>query len=96
MSARARSLFEVADHVEIAGRGAFVVGHIRDGLFRVGMQVRTSENASTLTIAAVEYLDRATEQKFWNALAFHERPTLGFLKQVFPVGSVLEAQDRAS
>jgi len=96
MGATAKSLFEVTDHLEISGRGAFVIGRIRDGVFRVGMQVSTGGEPPALTISRVEYLDRVAERKFWNVLAFREHPTLEFLKRVFPIGALLEARDGAS
>lgn len=96
MSAIAKSLFEVTDHLELSGRGAFVIGHIRDGVFRIGMQVHTGEVPDFLTISDIEYLDKVSERKFWNALAFREHPTLEFLKRVFPIGALLEARDGAS
>jgi hypothetical protein len=88
----AKARFEVTSHLELSGRGAFVVGHIRDGVFRIGMKVLTHEEPASLTISAIEYVDNVGKGGFWNALMFREDPPLGFLQRVFPVGALLEAE----
>ena len=87
--------FEVTDHYELS-HGVFVVGHICDGVFREGMKVPTGQDPAFLTVSVIEYVDNLAKGKFWNALAFRERPTLEFVKSVFPVGAVLEAEESAS
>lgn len=91
-----KAQFEVTGHHELAERGAFVVGHIRDGTFRIGMKVRTRQEPASLTISGIEYLDNLAERKFWNALVFGERPTLEFVKRAFPIGTFLQAEDSTS
>jgi hypothetical protein len=81
--------FEVTDHHELAERGGFVIGHIREGAFRIGMKVRTGDEPTFLTIFGIEYRDNV-------ALIFSEQPTLEFVRRVFPVGTVIEAETDVS
>jgi hypothetical protein len=88
--------FEVTSHFELTGRGAFVIGHIRDGLIRPGMYVDTQRDPSRLRVSGVEFVDNIAEKKYRNALVFAERPTLDFVKAAFPIGSVMELRADAS
>ncbi len=81
--------FEVTKHYELRERGAFVIGHIREGDIRIGMQVLTEAEPPTLTICGVESVDNVSEKKYWNALLFSEKPSMEFIKNVFPKGSTL-------
>ena len=82
--------FEVTDHYELAGRGGFVIGRIVAGVVRPGMFVRTGLVPTQLKVDGIEFLDNLSERKHWNALVFAERPALSFVKQAFPVGSIIE------
>jgi hypothetical protein len=84
--------FEVTSHFELNGRGAFVIGHIRDGVIRPGMYVDTHRDPPRLKVAGVEFVDNIAEKKHWNALLFAELPTLDFVKAAFPIGSVIEVR----
>jgi hypothetical protein len=84
--------FEVTNHFELPERGAFVVGHIRNGTFRIGMIVEADPPDSHLTISGIEYVDNIKEKRFWNALRFREQPSLETVKRRFPVGTVLKAK----
>lgn len=84
--------FEVTDHFYLPGRAAFVIGHIRSGLFRNGMSIQSPDEVLTLTISGIEFMDNLAERKHWNALTFRERPTLDQLKRHIPVGSILLAK----
>jgi hypothetical protein len=86
------SKFEVTDHCELASRGGFVIGQIVEGVIRIGMLVETGLDPSQLKISGVEFLDNISERKHWNALLFVEKPSLAFVKQAFPVGTVIEAK----
>jgi len=88
--------FEVTDHYELPERGAFVIGHIRSGMFRIGMVLYSPFGNSHFTISGIECVDNIRERKNWNALTFQERPALATLKVCFPVGAMLKARDRDS
>ena len=91
------SQFEVTDHFEIEDRGAFVIGHIRgDDPIKIGMVVATKEPEKTFTISGIECVDNIREKKYWNALAFQERPTLDTVKRCFPVGTLLKPRKKDS
>jgi hypothetical protein len=60
------------------------------------MTVRTAAEPASLTIAVVEYVDKVSDGASWTALLFAEGPTLGFLKEAFPVGALVEGEDSAS
>jgi hypothetical protein len=81
--------FKVANHFELDSRGAFVVGHVTEGSLHIGMVAVTGLSPPALTVGGVEFLDNASERKYWNALMFSERPDLHLLQQAFPVGSVI-------
>ena len=82
--------FEVTDHFYLKERGGFVIGNIKSGLFKMGMEVSCSEEGQSLTISGIEYLDNLKEKSFKNALVFKEKPSLEFVKSLFPVGTVLK------
>jgi hypothetical protein len=82
--------FEVADHFELTGRGGFVIGRIVEGALRPGMLVSTGSNPAQLRIVGVEFLDNIAERQHRNALMFAEQPSLEFVKEAFPVGTVME------
>ena len=84
--------FEVTDHYELAERGGFVIGRIVAGVIRPGMFTRTGLEPPHLEVAGVEFLDNVSERKHWNALVFAERPSLSFVEQAFPVGSIIELE----
>ena len=87
-----RGQFEVTDHAEFAGRGAFVVGKIVDGVVRPGMRAKTRLNPPALTVSGVESLDKLSERKHWNALIFAEHPSLEFVARAFPIGSLVDLE----
>jgi hypothetical protein len=95
-NATIRGKFEVVDHCEIALRGVFVVGLLREGTMKLGMKVRTNDAPELLTVAAMEYMESPRTGQPCNALKFDERPTLEFVQQAFPIGSFLEAEAYAS
>jgi hypothetical protein len=88
--------FEVTDHFEIPNRGAFLIGHIRTGMFRIGMVVCAEPSGEVFTISGIEFVDNTREKKYWNALVFQEKPELDTLRRCFPVGTVLKASDQKS
>ena len=68
--------FEVTIHHELAERGAFVIGHVLDGVIRPGTCVDTNLDPPILRVAGIEFLDNISEKKYSNALIFAERPSL--------------------
>lgn len=84
------SEFEVTDHFYLKEKGAFVIGNIKSGSFKIGMEVSCSEKRQSLTISGIEYMDNLKEKSFEIALAFKEKPELEFAKSLFPVGVVLK------
>lgn len=83
--------FEVTGHYVLPERGAFLIGHIRSGIFRTGMRVGNTGTSEQFTIAGIEFLDNTAAHKHWNALVFRERPTLATVERAFPVGSLVLA-----
>lgn len=96
MSDHASALFEVTDHFEVTGRGVLVVGHVVGGRFRKGMLVHTEDDPAVLTIASIGFLCNTKERKYLIDVTFREKPSLAFVKRVFPVGSVLHIEDAQS
>ena len=91
------SQFEVTDHFELPERwGAFVIGHIRSGVFKTGLVVDAQEPECTFTISGIEFLDNISEKRFWNALHFQEKPEMETVRRCFPVGTVLKAVEKDS
>ena len=91
MNAEELAEFEVTGHYYLEKRGAFVIGRIQSGTFRIGMTIPIGEEGKSLTISGIEYLDNVAKKVFANALVFKEKPELDYLKKIFPVGSVLRA-----
>jgi hypothetical protein len=83
--------FEVTHHYYIEKRGGFVIGRIQSGIFKIGMKVPIDEDGTSLTISGIEYIDNVKTKMVANALIFKEKPSLDYVKKVFPVGSVLRA-----
>ena len=81
--------FEVTGHYYMKERGAFVIGNILRGEFKIGMKLPAKDENEFLTISSIEYLDNLAERKFWNALVFAEKPTFGYVEENFPVGMVI-------
>lgn len=79
-------------HFELAGRGAFVVGHIRDGKFRNGMSITSGITGQTYVICGIEFLDNLSERIFLNALIFREKPAIAEIIRAFPAGTLLSAR----
>ena len=84
--------FELTGHFELAQRGAFVVGHLRDGVCRIGMSVTSDIAGQTYVISGIEYLDNISERKFWSALIFREKPAIAEIERAFPAGTLLSAR----
>ena len=82
--------FEVTNHFELKDRGAYIVGHIHDGVVKIGDTIAWPHHDSGLTVIGIECLDNISEKKFWNALIFRERPTKPELEQAFPVGALID------
>jgi hypothetical protein len=82
--------FEVTDHQELTGQGAFVIGYIREGVVKVGDSVPLPDTSTVWTISGVEFLDNVSERKSWNALLFKEHPARPDVEVAFPVGSYVD------
>lgn len=82
--------FEVTDHLELSGRGVYVVGQILEGHVGVGLRAATHTQPTFLTIDAVESIDNVREKTSRIALRFSERPSLDELRDIFPIGAVLD------
>jgi len=95
MNTQPYAKFEVTSHLEISGRGAFVIGHVREGMIRIGASVPLPDSTECWTISAVEFVDKIPERKHWNALLFKELPELGDVEAAFPVGSFMNVCDEA-
>ncbi len=85
--------FEVTGHYEIPARGAFLLGHIRQGRIAPGMLVETGCEPPTLKIMGVECLSDCVKNRHSNALIFLEKPSMEFLMRVMPVGANVRAED---
>jgi hypothetical protein len=94
MNNSVESRFEVTDHYELPGRGAFLIGNIMDGTLRIGMSMRARDQEVPLTISRIEYVDHRQLRRFANALTFHEQPSLDYLKKTYPLGSVVTFHDQ--
>jgi translation elongation factor EF-Tu-like GTPase len=81
--------FEVAGHFELTERGAFVIGQIVSGIWRIGDRVSTIGGDAKFTIAGIECLDYISLKKSAIALVFVERPTLEQIQRAFPCGTTL-------
>ena len=79
--------FEVTDFCTITTRGAYLVGHIKSGLTRIGDQVE--RKGKKYTIAGVEFLDNISEKKHLNAIIFKEKPTQSELESAFQKGEII-------
>lgn len=86
--------FEVIDHQELSGRGAFVIGYIREGAVKVGDSVPLPDTSTVWTISGVEFLDNISERKYWNALLFKEHPARSDVEAAFPVRSYVDVYER--
>lgn len=83
--------FEVTGYYEMASRGAFVLGHMRNGAIGPGMLAKTNSDPATLRISSIESLNNHAEKIHLSALIFAEKPNIGFVQHVFPVGHFIEA-----
>lgn len=83
--------FEVTGHFDLDARGAVVMGNIVEGKIGVGQRIATQADPPFLTVRGVDAVDNIREKRSWTALSFVERPSLAFVQQAFPVGTVLEA-----
>jgi hypothetical protein len=86
--------FEVTDHQELSGRGAFVIGYIREGAVKVGDSVPLPDTATVWTVSGVEFMDNISERKCWDALLFKEHPALSDVEAAFPVGSYVDVYEK--
>jgi hypothetical protein len=84
------AVLTVTGHLEVARRGAFVIGTIQSGTFRVGLQAVVEGRPSV--VAAVEYVDHPGPPYHVVALGFTGSPTRADLQRAFPIGSRLEAR----
>jgi hypothetical protein len=89
MNSEDSAQFEVTGHYFLPARGAFIIGQIRGGGRWMGTQVSTGDPPPLLTISGIEHLQYIKEPKCGYAFIFREQPTLEFLKQVFPIGTVI-------
>ena len=85
--------FEITEHFEVTGRGAYVVGRIRDGAIGIGDKVPGQNTTAIFTICGIECADNLRERKFWNALLFEEQPSLSDVRAEFPIGSCVEVYE---
>lgn len=85
---------EVTDHYKMSGRGTFVIGHIREGTINVGASVPLPDSSICWTISGVEFLDKISERKYWNALLFKEQPARKDVEAAFPVGSFINVYEK--
>ncbi|MDJ0760908.1 MAG: hypothetical protein QNJ19_16055 [Woeseiaceae bacterium] len=90
MDAQPSGRFEVTDHYELSGRGAFVIGYIREGKVKVGDSVPLPDSSVSWTISGIEFLDNISKRKYWNALLFKEHPARADVEAAFPVGSFVD------
>lgn len=87
--------FQVTAHYELTDRGAFVVGRIVSGTWRIGTSVVAADGTTRFRIAGIEYLDNVSERTSAIALVFRESPTMSQVTRAFPVGTVLLANEGA-
>lgn len=95
MDDRESARFEVAGHSAVSGRGVFIYGHIRSGRFREGMIIFANGRPPALTIAHIEFMDKVSTHEAHIALFFREKPDLEMLREMFPVGVLVQAYDPA-
>ena len=77
------AVLRITGHLEVARRGAFVVGTIVSGTFRIGLQV-TGPDGAGFIISAVEYVDHPGPPLHVLALAFAGAPGRAALQCLFP------------
>ena len=86
--------FEVTGHLQLTGRGAFVIGYIREGVVKVGDSVPLPDTSTVWTVSGVEFLDKISERKYWNVLLFKEHPARSDVEAAFPIGSYVDVYER--
>lgn len=93
MNKHEQAEFKVTDHYHLNEKGGFVIGQIKSGTFRIGMTVPVGELEALLTISGIEYLEYIDKKKFFTVLIFEEKPSIEYVKNAFPVGVVLHANN---
>ena len=81
--------FRVQGHVEITGRGAFLMGQVEAGTVRIGAAVDTTP---PLTVIAVEFADNTSTRESWVCLRFAEGPAKAELERRFPAGTLIDVR----
>jgi len=95
MNTKPSGRFEVTSHYELSGRGAFVIGHIREGTIQIGNSVPVPGFSGCWTISGIECLDNIAERKHWNALVFKEQPRRDEVEAAFPIGAFVDVYEQA-
>jgi hypothetical protein len=88
------SSFEVTGHYELAERGAFVIGQLVDGIWRVGDRISAVGGGAQFTLSGIECLNNTALKKSAIALVFAERPTQEQIQRAFPCGTILTIVDK--
>jgi hypothetical protein len=89
---------EVRNVFDMRGRGAVVIGYLREGTIRVGQRTRPLALGSgqrVLTLAAVEPVRSPDGGSDALGLVFRERPSLEDLRLALSPGTVIRLEDDA-
>ncbi|MBE0621042.1 MAG: hypothetical protein IH605_10650 [Burkholderiales bacterium] len=88
---------EVSNAMFLAGRGAVILGHVREGTARVGQLtaplVLGAGAAQRLEVSVVERLSSMDRGGQAVGIAFRKPPDLNDLKRSFPAGSILVLEE---
>ena len=91
---------EVRNVFDMRGRGAVVIGYLREGTIRVGQRTRPltlgSGQARVLTLAAVEPVRSPDGGSDALGLVFRERPSLEDLRLALAPGTVIRFEEDQS
>ena len=84
---------EVSNVMFLAGRGAVIVGHVREGTVRIGQRTAPLALGAAvkrhLEVSVIERLSSMDARGQAVGIAFRNAPDLNDLKRRFPAGSTL-------
>jgi translation elongation factor EF-Tu-like GTPase len=88
---------EVSNVMYLAGRGAVIVGHVREGAVRIGQLSASlalgAAAALRLEVGVVEHLSSMDRGGQAVGIAFRNAPDLNELRRRFPAGSLLVLEE---
>ncbi|MBE0626798.1 MAG: hypothetical protein IH606_18520 [Burkholderiales bacterium] len=88
---------EVSNVMFLAGRGAVIVGHVREGTVRIGQLSAPlapgAAAAQRLEVSVIEHLSSMDRGGQAVGIAFRIAPDLNELKRRYPAGSLLVLEE---